>query len=99
MTDGPRLRFSPAPTGYLHVGSARSALFNWLAARHAGGKILLRVEDTNAELYRAEYLDSMFATLEWLGIGFDGEPVFQSQRADRYAAATQDLLKAGFAYR
>jgi glutamyl-tRNA synthetase len=99
MTDGPRLRFSPAPTGYLHVGSARSALFNWLAARHAGGKLLLRVEDTNAELYRPEFLDSMFATLDWLGIGFDDEPVFQSHRADRYAAATQDLLKNGFAYR
>jgi len=99
MTDGPRLRFSPAPTGYLHVGSARSALFNWLAARHAGGKLLLRVEDTNAELYRPEYLDSMFNTLDWLGIGFDDEPVFQSQRADRYAAATQDLLENGFAYR
>lgn len=99
MTDGPRLRFSPAPTGYLHVGSARSALFNWLAARHAGGKLLLRVEDTNAELYRPEYLDSMFATLEWLGIGFDDEPVFQSKRADRYAAATDELLAGGFAYR
>jgi glutamyl-tRNA synthetase len=99
MTDGPRLRFSPAPTGYLHVGSARSALFNWLAARHAGGALLLRVEDTNAELYRPEYLDSMFNTLDWLGIGFDEEPVFQSQRADRYAAATDELLSGGFAYR
>ena len=98
MTDGPRLRFSPAPTGYLHVGSARSALFNWLAARHAGGQLLLRVEDTNAELYKPEYLDSILVTLDWLGIGFDEEPVFQSQRADRYATATQELLDGGFAY-
>src|SRR5258708_22099793 len=78
MNDGPRLRFSPAPTGYLHVGSARSALFNWLAASSAGGRLMLRVEDTNAELYRPEYLDSILDTLEWLGITFDGEPLFQS---------------------
>jgi glutamyl-tRNA synthetase len=91
-------RFSPAPTGFLHVGSARTALFNWVAARHAGGRLLLRVEDTNAALYKPEYLDSILNTLEWLGIDFDGEPVFQSQRADMYRAAIDRLLASGHAY-
>jgi glutamyl-tRNA synthetase len=94
-----RLRFSPAPTGFLHVGSARTALFNWLAARQGGGQLLLRVEDTNAALYRPEYLDSMLRTVDWLGIGFDEDPVFQSQRGDRYAEATERLLASGHAYR
>ncbi|HUQ40234.1 MAG TPA: glutamate--tRNA ligase [Acidimicrobiales bacterium] len=94
-----RTRFSPAPTGFLHVGSARSALFVWLAARATGGEVLLRVEDTNAELYRPEFLDSILDTLAWLGIEFDGETVFQSERGERYAAATDQLLTAGHAYR
>ena len=91
-------RFSPAPTGFLHVGSARTALFNWLAARHAGGELKLRVEDTNAALYKPEYLDSILRTLEWLGIGFDGEPVFQSQRAGMYREAIDRLVASGHAY-
>jgi glutamyl-tRNA synthetase len=91
-------RFSPAPTGYLHVGSARTALFNWLAARHAGGELKLRVEDTNAALYKPEFLDSILGTLEWLGIEFDGDPVFQSQRADLYRSAIDQLIEAGHAY-
>ena len=94
-----RTRFSPAPTGYLHVGSARSALFNWLVARQTGGVLLLRVEDTNAELYRPEFLDSMLTTFDWLGIGFDGERVHQSHRAEVYAEATDRLLASGNAYR
>jgi glutamyl-tRNA synthetase len=91
-------RFSPAPTGFLHVGSARTALFNWLAARHVGGELKLRVEDTNAALYKPEFLDSILGTLEWLGIGFDGEPVFQSQRADLYRDAIEKVLASGHAY-
>ena len=94
-----RARFSPAPTGFLHVGSARSVLFNWLLARHEGGELLLRVEDTNAELYRPEYLESILSTLDWLGIDFDAAPVFQSQRADLYLRATERLLESGNAYR
>ena len=94
-----RARFSPAPTGFLHLGSARTVLFNWLLARHEGGELLLRVEDTNAELYRAEYLKSILDTLEWLGIDFDAAPVFQSQRADLYLRATERLLESGNAYR
>ena len=91
-------RFSPAPTGFLHVGSARTALFNWLAARHAGGELKLRVEDTNKALYKAEFLDSILRTLDWLGIGFDAEPVFQSQRTELYADAIATLLGSGHAY-
>ncbi|MDQ1373414.1 MAG: glutamyl-tRNA synthetase [Actinomycetota bacterium] len=91
-------RFSPAPTGYLHVGSARTALFNWLAVRHAGGELKLRVEDTNAALYKPEYLESILQTLDWLGIGFDGEPVFQSQRSTLYAESVDSLVVSGHAY-
>ena len=93
-----RTRFSPAPTGYLHVGSARSALFCWLAARHDDGQVLLRVEDTNAELYRPEYLDNLRWTLDWLGLTFDGETLFQSERADRYSAVIEHLVATGQAY-
>ncbi|HUR48775.1 MAG TPA: glutamate--tRNA ligase [Acidimicrobiales bacterium] len=93
-----RTRFSPAPTGFLHVGSARSALFCWLAARHDDGEVLLRVEDTNAELYRPEYLDNLRWTLDWLGLEFDGETLFQSRRADRYREVIQHLVDSGRAY-
>lgn len=93
-----RTRFSPAPTGFLHVGSARSALFCWLAARHNQGEVMLRVEDTNAQLYKPEFLDNMLWTLEWLGLGFDGETVFQSKRAERYAEVTGALIASGQAY-
>jgi len=98
MASGFRTRFSPAPTGYLHVGGARSALFCWLAARHNDGEVLLRVEDTNAELYRPEYLENLLSTFEWLGLGFDGETVFQSRRAERYAEVTAHLVETGRAY-
>lgn len=98
MTTPFRTRFSPAPTGFLHVGSARAALFCWLAARHNKGEVLLRVEDTNAELYRPEFLDNLLWTLDWLGLGFDGDTVFQSTRADRYAEVINHLVATGQAY-
>lgn len=94
-----RTRFSPAPTGFLHVGNARSALFGWLVAKQAGGEMLLRVEDTNAELYKPEYVESMLGALAWLHIDFDGEPLYQSTRADLYRSATGSLIAAGAAYR
>ena len=94
----PRLRFAPAPTGYLHIGSARTALFNWLYARHTGGELVLRIEDTNAELARPELIDNIYRSLEWLGIDWDGEVVRQSTRADLYAEAVQTLLDTGQAY-
>ncbi|MDP7211666.1 MAG: glutamate--tRNA ligase family protein, partial [Vicinamibacterales bacterium] len=74
-----RLRFAPAPTGSLHIGSARTALFNWLYARHTGGELVLRIEDTNAELTRPELIDNIYRSLEWLQIDFDGAPVRQSE--------------------
>ena len=99
MTAPPlRVRFAPAPTGYLHVGSARSALFNWLYARHTGGEMVLRIEDTDPERSKQELIDVVYRTLEWLGIDWDGEPVRQSERAERYRAAADELLSAGRAY-
>jgi glutamyl-tRNA synthetase len=94
----PRLRFAPAPTGFLHLGSARTALFNWLQARHSGGQMILRIEDTNAELATQEYVDNIFDTLEWLGLDWDGPAVRQSQRGELYRDAVERLLAGGHAY-
>ncbi len=94
----PRLRFAPAPTGYLHIGSARTALFNWLYARHTGGELVLRIEDTNAELARPELIDNIYESLQWLGIDWDGEPVRQSMRSELYEAAVNKLLADDRAY-
>lgn len=98
MPTAPRARFAPSPTGYLHVGSAQSALFNWLFARHTGGVMLLRIEDTDTERNRPELTDNILEMLEWLGIGWDGEPVHQSERFDRYRAAAEQLSSSGAAY-
>ena len=93
-----RLRFAPAPTGSLHLGSARTALFNWLVARGSGGELILRVEDTNAELSKPELIDNIYRSLDWLEIDFDSEPVRQSQRADLYDDAVEQWISAGVAY-
>lgn len=92
------MRFAPSPTGYLHVGSAQSALFNWLHARHTGGRFLLRIEDTDAERNRPELTANILEMLDWLGLAWDGEPVHQSQRTERYAEAAAALVDAGAAY-
>jgi glutamyl-tRNA synthetase len=99
VTTPVRVRFAPSPTGYLHIGSARTALFNWLLARHTGGTMLLRIEDTDTERSKPELIDVIFRTLGWLGIDWDEEPEYQSRRSDRYAAAAATLLDAGRAYR
>jgi len=96
--DRVRVRFAPAPTGYLHIGGARTALFNWLFARHHGGELLLRIEDTDAERSRRELIEVIYRALEWLGIDWDGEPVHQSDRAELYRDATDRLLATGAAY-
>ncbi|MCL4153402.1 UNVERIFIED_CONTAM: hypothetical protein GTU68_020800, partial [Idotea baltica] len=88
-----RVRFSPAPTGYLHVGSARSALFNWLYARNKGGTFVLRIEDTDADRAKPELVDAIKESLEWLGIDWD-EEYHQSDRFDRYREAAEDAVKA-----
>ncbi len=93
-----RVRFAPSPTGYLHIGGARTALFNWLFARQQGGEFLLRIEDTDAERSRPELIDVIFRALEWLGLEWDGTPVHQSERAPAYAEAIDRLLVDGAAY-
>ncbi|MXZ16456.1 MAG: glutamate--tRNA ligase [Acidimicrobiales bacterium] len=94
----PRLRFAPAPTGLPHLGTARTALFNWLYARHCGGEMVLRIEDTNAELATTAHIDQILETLDWLGLDFDGDPVFQSHRGALYDAAVDRWLDEGRAY-
>ena len=97
-TTPPRLRFAPSPTGYLHVGGARTALFNWLFARHFGGTLVLRIEDTDFERSTPEMVDGILDGLRWLGIDWDEGPYFQSQRMELYQAAAQRLVEAGAAY-
>jgi glutamyl-tRNA synthetase len=94
----PRVRFAPSPTGYLHVGGARTALFNWLFARHQGGTLLLRIEDTDVGRNRPELVDGILNDLKWLGIDWDEGPVFQSQRIEMYRKAAELLLASGAAF-
>ena len=102
----PRLRFAPSPTGYLHVGGARTALFNWLYARRHGGTFILRIEDTDVERSQVEMVTGILDGLRWLGIDWDEgpevggphAPYFQSQRLDRYRAAARQLLDSGQAF-
>lgn len=94
----PRVRFAPSPTGYLHVGGARTALFNWLYARREGGTLLLRIEDTDVERNRPELVEGILEGLRWLGIEWEGEPIYQSQRLPTYRAAAQRLLASGAAF-
>jgi len=94
-----RVRLAPSPTGTLHIGTARTAMFNWLFARHCGGSFLLRIEDTDRERSKPEYTANILDGLRWLGLDWDGEPVIQSQRLEEHRAAIQQLLDAGHAYR
>lgn len=94
-----RVRFAPSPTGYLHIGSARTALFNYLYARHTGGKFLLRIEDTDLARSTEESTRSILEGLEWLGFAPDEEIVFQSNNADKHRATAKKLLAEGKAYR
>jgi len=98
MPDAPRVRFSPAPTGSLHVGGARTALFNWLFARHQAGTFILRIEDTDVARSRPEWIAGIEDTLAWLGLDWDEGPILQSTRFDRYHAAADRLLAEGRAY-
>jgi glutamyl-tRNA synthetase len=93
-----RVRFAPSPTGYLHVGGARTALFNWLFARNQGGIFILRIEDTDIERNRPELVDGIIDGLRWLGLDWDEGPFYQSQRLAGYTAAAEKLLSAGAAY-
>lgn len=92
-------RFAPSPTGYLHIGGARTALFNWLFAKHHGGKYLLRIEDTDRARSTEPAIEAIFDGLEWLGLAGDEPAVFQFARSDRHAEVAHQLLAAGHAYR
>jgi glutamyl-tRNA synthetase len=98
-SDNSRLRFAPSPTGALHIGGARTALYNWLAARHDGGELVLRIEDTDRERSTQENWDQIIDALEWLELDWDVGPVSQAGRAERHAEALAQLLESGHAYR
>ncbi len=109
MTGTVRTRFGPSPTGYLHIGSLRTALFNWLFARHAGGKFILRIEDTDTARSRPEFELSITEDLDWLGLDRDEgpgstaeigkDPYRQSQRLDIYREYAEKLVERNMAYR
>lgn len=91
-------RFAPSPTGHLHIGGARTAIFSWLLARHFGGEFVLRIEDTDQERSKQEYTDSILASMRWLGLDWDGELYYQSKRFDVYNSYIDKLLDTGHAY-
>ena len=93
-----RVRFAPSPTGYLHVGGARTALFNWLFARHTGGTMILRIEDTDFERSSEEMVEGILVGMRWLGLNWDEGPFYQSKRLDLYKATAQKIIDAGHAY-
>ncbi|TPG12692.1 glutamate--tRNA ligase [Sphingomonas oligophenolica] len=100
-SDGARVvtRFAPSPTGYLHLGGARTALFNWLFARHHGGTFLLRIEDTDRARSTQPAIDAILDGMRWLGLDWDGDAIFQFARADRHAAVAHAMVASGHAYR
>ncbi len=91
-------RFAPSPTGYLHIGGARTALFNWAFAQSQGGKFLLRIEDTDKARSTTEAIDAILKGMDWLGLEADGEPVYQSKQQDRHIVVANQLLESGHAY-
>ena len=99
MTKPVVTRFAPSPTGYLHIGGARTALFNWLYARHTGGRFLLRIEDTDRERSTQAAVDAILDGLKWLELDWDGEPLYQFPRAARHREVAEEMLAAGKAYR
>ncbi len=94
-----RVRIAPSPTGNLHIGTARTAVFNWLFARHLGGQFILRVEDTDVERSKEEYTQNILDGMQWLGLNWDEGPLFQSQRLDLYSKGIQELIDRKLAYR
>src|SRR5688572_3864083 len=99
MTVRPRVRFAPSPTGYLHVGGARTALFNWLFARQSGGTFVLRIEDTDRERSSDEMSQAILDGMSWLGLDWDEGPYHQADGYERHRRDAQTLLDAGLAYR
>ena len=99
MADEVVTRFAPSPTGFLHIGGARTALFNWLYARHFGGRMLLRIEDTDRDRSTPEAIKALIDGLDWLGLKWDGEVVYQFSRAARHREIAEQMLASGHAYR
>ena len=94
----PRVRFAPSPTGFFHVGSARTSLFNWLYARHTGGTFVLRIEDTDTERNRDEWQAGILSAMDWLGLSYDEGPYLQSSLIGDHTAAAEALYGAGHLY-
>src|SRR5210317_301530 len=94
-----RVRFAPSPTGYLHIGGARTALFNYLLAKKEGGTFVLRIEDTDVERSTQESVDAILQAMDWLGLSYDEGPFYQSERYDLYKSKVAELLERGLAYR
>src|SRR5579862_586658 len=99
MSPPVRVRFAPSPTGALHIGGARTALFNWLFARHTGGAMVLRIEDTDRERSTPENVAQILDSLGWLELDWDEGPIFQSEQAERHAEVLDRLFDLGLAYR
>ena len=93
-----KTRFAPSPTGYLHIGGARTALFSWLHARKHGGKFVLRIEGTDRERSTVESVNAILEGMEWLGLDYDEGPYYQTQKFERYKEVIQKLLDSGHAY-
>src|SRR5262245_35147287 len=98
MNSAVRVRFAPSPTGFLHIGGARTALFNWLYARHVGGTFVLRIEDTDVERSTQEMVESILVAMRWLGLDWDEGPFHQSERMDLYRSVAERLITSRHAY-
>ncbi|HKX43043.1 MAG TPA: glutamate--tRNA ligase family protein, partial [Burkholderiaceae bacterium] len=98
MTRTVRTRIAPSPTGFLHLGTARTALYSWAFARHHGGQFVLRIEDTDVARSTQESVEQILAAMHWLGLDYDVGPIYQMQRLDRYHAVIQQMIEAGTAY-
>jgi len=98
MAEFIKTRFAPSPTGYLHIGGVRTALFSWLFARQQGGQFILRIEDTDRERSTEESIQIILEGMQWLGLDYDEGPHYQTQRFERYEDVIQQLLKNGNAY-
>ena len=93
-----RTRFAPSPTGYLHIGGARTALYCWLESRHKGGEFVLRIEDTDRERSTQAAIDAILDAMAWLGLDYDEGPIYQTHRLDRYREVAEQLVAEGKAY-
>ena len=93
-----RTRFAPSPTGYLHIGGARTALYCWLESRHKGGEFILRIEDTDRERSTQAAIDAILQAMAWLGLDYDEGPIYQTHRLDRYKEVAEQLVASGHAY-